>query len=427
MGRGRVDEFVLDFDEPALAADPGRPAGTTSRSAGASAGWRSPVLWGSFAVLLVVLGIVVAPPPPVPSWRVGPAWSQPPEQRWSVPLSATMSSPRLVVEDAHVFVADDGRIDAYGRTDGELRWSIAEVHDCVRAELFVCLSGSGADAVVSVVDDDGTVRTVPAPGALAATLYRGDLILLTEGAAAGDDLTLHVGLDLDQLRWSTAVEAADEFRSLGRPGVIMRDDLVLVSNGALYRARTGEHIPGSWSYQLEDAPLISWGGGRSQYIPPGTDRVLDLPGLGWPALVDDGSVPPVTLAQGTGDVMEAMDADGQVLWQVPYGIPLARLGGVLVILGSSTVSGREPRTGELLWTTPENMLCPCRGDASGLLLYAFEVDPDGALTNTRLVGMSIADGKILWEMPMPDGAVIGDAEDAVAVLLDDQLSLYARN
>ncbi|CAM3733358.1 hypothetical protein OCAE111667_24115 [Occultella aeris] len=432
MGPVGAEEFVLDFDEPDPAPERSEEARGLARRWWGGPGVPRPLaLWAGVAVLLVVAGILVAPPPPGPSWGVGPGWSSPPVQEWTVPLVAVEEFPGVSIREDHVLVVGADRLDAYDRADGTHRWSVTGVEDCVLAEAStVCVSGSPADSEVVIVSDDGTVRKVVVPGVVAATLHRGDLAILTESADGGYELTLQSGLDPAEPTWSATVEAPDEMLRDASPRVVVWDELLLViGTGALFRARNGERVPGSWAYQLDDGPLIGWRGNSTQQILPGTDRVMDLAGVGWPALIDDGSPPQVTIMQATDatDFVEAVAEDGQVLWQSPFAFPIARIGNALLLGGPDASVAREPSSGDLLWTVPENLACPCRGDASGLLVYAYGMGPDGALADTRMIGLRIADGEILWEVPLGDSALLADTDDAFAVLADQQLTLYSRN
>ncbi|WP_163544193.1 PQQ-binding-like beta-propeller repeat protein [Occultella kanbiaonis] len=432
MGRGGAEEFVLEFDEPDHAPDTAEPAhGPAGRRRKRRGVPRPLALWAGVAVLLVVAGILVAPPPPGPSFGVSPGWASAPVPQWSVPVVATEAFPGVWVQEDHVLVVGKDRLDAYDRADGTHRWSVTDVGQCMLAQSTpVCVSGSGADAHVAIVGDDGTVREVVAPGAVAATLHQGDLAVLTGTAVMGYELTLHAGLDLAEPRWSAAVEAPDELLGGAPPGVLVWGDLLLVTTtGALFRARNGEQVPGNWAYQLQESPLIGWGGDRMQQILPGTDRVMDLPAIGWTALIDDGAPPQVTIVQsaaGAGDSVEAVNEDGQVLWQSTIAFPIARLGDVLLMTTPGDSMARAPTSGDLLWSSPVRLACPCRGDSSGLLMYAYEIDTEGAQTDTRLIGLRVADGEVLWEVPLADGAMVGDADDAFAVLVDQQLTLYSR-
>ncbi|MBZ2199448.1 PQQ-like beta-propeller repeat protein [Occultella gossypii] len=428
MGRGAAEEFVLDFDEPDPGPDgteePRGPAGRRRKHRGRP---RPLALWAGVAVLLVVAGILVAPPPPGPSWGVSPGWSSAPVQQWTVPLAVPAGDRTwMSVQEDHVLVVGEGRVDAYDRADGTRRWAATDMGQCVLAATTpVCVWGSGADARVSVVGEDGAVREVALPGVVAATLHRGDLVALTEDAAGGYELTLHAHLDPAALRWTTAVEVPDEQLGGAPPDILARDDLLLVTTGGLYRASSGEQIPGSWASQRRDSPLVSWDSGGAQQILPGTDGLLDLPGRGWPALIDDGSPPAVAIVQSERGDVAAVAGDGQVRWRAPSGYPFARLDGVILIGGPEDISARATDSGDLLWTRPENFHCPCRGDSSGLLLHAF--GPEGVRTGSRLIGLRIADGEVLWELPLADSALVADVDDAFAVLSDQQLTLYSRN
>ncbi|WP_163544186.1 hypothetical protein [Occultella kanbiaonis] len=428
MGRGAAEEFVLDFDEPDQAGEPDAAAPPRRRQDGP--GLPRPVaLWAGVAVLLVVTGILIAPPPPGPSWGVGPGWTDAPVLQWSVPLSAPVRGQTwLTVQDDHVLVIGEDRIDAYDRADGTHRWSVADVERCELGDgIPVCVSGPGADAVVSIVAEDGGVLEVPFPGAVTATLHRGDLVVLAEGAADDFELTVHVGTDRDSVRWGALIEYRREEFGDAAPRVRARDDLVLVSTGSLFRARSGEEIPGSWSWPWFDgSPLITWGEGGGQVILPGTAQVVDLPGLGVPAMIDDGSRPPVTIVQSDDYIsMDAVAEDGEVLWQAESGWPVVRFGDA-IIMGDADSGARDVRTGEWLWSIPGFVSCSCRGNPSGLLVSIHDLDPDGGPTNRRLIGLRVTDGAILWELPVTDDALVADTDEALAILVDGQLTLYSR-
>ncbi|MBZ2199455.1 hypothetical protein [Occultella gossypii] len=433
MGRGGAEEFVLDFDEPDSdqAGDPEAVPPPRRRRDGPDLP-RPAALWSGVAVLLVVTGILVAPPPPGPSWGVSPGWSSAPVRQWTVPLAGPADDLTwMTVEDDQVLIGGADRLDAYDRADGSHRWSVVDVARCALADsMVVCVAGTGAEATVSVVDSGGAVREVALPGTVAATLNGGDLVVLAEDAAGDYVLTVHVGIDPDQVRWTTSVAARRDVFGDTPPSVRSWDDLVLVGTGDLYRARSGEQIPGSWSWLwLDDKPLVNWRDDQAQAILPGTAEVVGLPGLGVPAMIDDGSPPSVTIVQSEDfTTMEARTADGEVLWDAPLGWALVRLGDAILMSDSET-RARDVRTGEWLWSFPGFVTCPCRGDASGLLLFSYEFDQaseSGGLTDVRLLGLRIADGEVLWEVPLADDALVADADNAFAVLADEQLTLYSR-
>ncbi|CAM3733134.1 hypothetical protein OCAE111667_24080 [Occultella aeris] len=88
---------------------------------------------------------------------------------------------------------------------------------------------------------------------------------------------------------------------------------------------------------------------RSQVVLPGTTEVVDLPGLGIAAMIDDGSSPSVTIVQSEDfTTVEAMTADGEVLWDAASGWAAVRLGDP-VLMSDSTSGARDVRTGEWLF------------------------------------------------------------------------------
>ncbi|MBZ2199447.1 hypothetical protein [Occultella gossypii] len=440
MARGRAEEFDLDFDEPTAAQDGDEtgpvPADRRRKSQGVP---RPLVLWAGVSVILVIAGILtVPPPPPGPSWGVGPGWSSPPVEQWTVPLTVPATElTSLSIEEESVLVAGPDRLDAYDRADGTLRSAVSDVQRCAVADaapdvMAVCISGAGANALVAIVDSSGDVREVALPGAVSATLRGDDLVVLTEAGDAGYELTLHAGLDPAELRWSNSVAApnlAAGVETVGdeTPRVrVQEGDLVLLSTGDLYRAATGEQIPGSWSQYPDDRALISWDGERTQLLLPGADEVLDLPRLGWPSLINDGSSPAVAMlpSESDGSSTDAVTWDGDLLWQGPTEQPVARFGDVILLTGSDS-GGRRVSTGTRLWSIPDLVLCPCRGDASGLLVHAVEYGREG-IVDTRLLGLRVTDGEMLWELYLADGARVADTDEALAVLVDGQLTLYSR-
>ncbi|CAM3733371.1 PQQ-binding-like beta-propeller repeat protein [Occultella aeris] len=437
MARGRAEEFVLDFDEPAAAegvdaAGP-VPADRRRKIRGVP---RPLALWAGVSVVLVLAGILtVPPPPPGPSWGVGPGWSSPPVEQWTVPLTVPageLTSPTITAE--HVLVVAPDRLDAYDRADGTLRWSVTDLHRCTVADaVVVCVSGAGVDARVAIVDTGGAVHELAVPGAASATLRGEDLVVLTEAGEAGYELALHAGLDPAQVRWSTPIAIPDapagtEVVGDDTPRVrVQVGDLVLLSTGDLYRAETGEQVSGSWSeYPNEDA-LLSWDGERGQLMLPHTNEVLDLPGAALPSLIDDGSSPAVAImeSESGGGSSDVVTWDGDVLWHGTSGLPVARLGDLLLVAGSGDSGARRVGTGTQLWSIPDYLLCPCRGDVSGLMVYAAEFGLEG-ISGARLLGLRPADGEVLWEIPLGDGARVADTDEAVAVLADGQLALYSR-
>jgi hypothetical protein len=433
MGRGGAEEFVLDFDEPDSDQDGAPDAVGPPRRRRNGPGVPRPVaLWAGVAGLLVVAGVLIAPPPPGPSWGVSPGWASVPVRQWTVPLAAPAGDRTwMTVQEDRVLVFGADGLDAYDRADGQHRWSATDVGRCALADTTpVCLTGSGPGAVVSVFDALGGVRQVASPEAVAATLHQGDLVVLAEDTAGDYELTVHVGLDRDEVTWSASIEAHRDVFGDAPPDVSAPDGLVLVSTGELYRVGSGEQIPGSWSRPwFDDGPIIGWASDRSQVIPPGTAEVVDLPGFGIPAMIDDGSAPSVTIVQSDDfSTMDAMTADGDVLWDASTGWAVVRLGDS-VLMSDSDTGVRDVRTGEWLWSIPGLVTCPCRGDASGLLLFSYEYDDEselGGLTDVRLLGLRMADGAVLWEVPLADDALVADSDDAFAVLADEQLTLYSR-
>ncbi|WP_163544194.1 hypothetical protein [Occultella kanbiaonis] len=448
MARGRAEEFVLDFDEPGPVHDGGADApGRAERRRKIRGVPRPLVLWAAVSVVLVVAGVLTMPPPPPgPNWGVGPSWSSPPVEQWTVPLeSPTDELTELWIGADAVLVAGADRLDAYDRADGTVRWSVTDVQRCtvldagvdadadaVAQELAVCVSGSGADAGVAIIGTDGAVRQVVVPGAASASLHGEDLVVLTERAEAEYELTLYAGLEPSQVRWSASVEfpalpAGADLAGDQTPRVrVLAGDRVLLNTGGLYSAATGEKVPGSWSASTGEGALVSWEGERTRLILPGTDEVLEWPGLGWLSVIDDGSSPAliIRVSETDGSSIEAVTWDGDVLWRGAQRWPVARFGDILLLSGPDTGAIRAS-TGTELWSIPDQLTCPCRGDASGLLVYALDYGP-ASLIGARLIGLRPADGEVLWEIPLDEGVLVADTDEAIAVLVDGQLTLYSR-
>lgn len=129
---------------------------------------------------------------------------------------------------------------------------------------------------------------------------------------------------------------------------------------------------------------------------------LELDGMAVQALVDDGSVPGLTMTMTRDATLHAWDAEGAVLWSADVRtssmmvldgrVHLVVEGGPGRPAGSSLVTV-DARTGEELWSGPGG-----GGTASdGRLLYRADDSPSGR----DLVAVDPASGEEVWREPLP--------------------------
>lgn len=440
MPRPPFTEFTLDDGEgqPDSPGATGRGASGTARPAVAPTGpdgWRTALPWVSRAVVLILIGVLAAPPrpPEVSPWGRVDDLSTAPQAAWSVAPTDGPVQSALIADGMLITVRAD---DIQGREPrtGAVVWTeeASDARCSTDGTNLVCVD---ADSRVLELDpDSGAVTTRQLPDAVLATRSDGDLFVLTAGERPAVQR-----ISGEQTIWSTRVQIDRGSAPFGVELTVLAGHVLTTraisaqappeSHGSAYDAATGEWVsdgaphnvrragPGAWQLMGADGGLLFVrGSARPQqlaHVPLGYD--------------DDWEGPEQVAVRGAESSGVLDTASGQWRWQTDAPLtPVARLAGMLIsrtsAQGAPASQGRDAGTGEVLWERPESWLrCPCLADESTLaaIEVAFSV-ADGAITTSGeedLIALDAGTGEVRWQLDLPGEtfAVLSDGEHLIAV------------
>lgn len=169
------------------------------------------------------------------------------------------------------------------------------------------------------------------------------------------------------------------------------------------RGRTVRTLP------LDGGYVAGWGGdvlyvtasefdGTTTVVRPDGD--VEVTGYVVPALVDDGSVPGLTLTSDDG-LLTAWDGEGARLWSSELAAPASVivLGGRVLLDAGRGLAALDARTGDELWTNEVSGADPV---TDGRHVYALVSAPSRG-QRSEVVALDPADGSEVWRAPLPDG------------------------
>lgn len=410
VSKGPVEEFTVSGggdaeDAPAEAV----AAGPTRRP------WRGPVAWVSCAVVLVLLGIVLARPLNlgVEPWGEVPDVTSVPREAWTVQPEEELHAALL----AGGVLITAGAENVQGRApgSGELLWELAMVgaRCTTDAENLVCTDI--ASQVLQIDPHSGQATPLDVPEAIVATVVEGDIFALTR-QEQGQLQRISGG----EVLWSRPVTVAGSYRH-SAPGLtviaghvlttLVLDEADFGGMGAVFDASTGEQ----WDEQQLLVAQLNTGVWLADYrdggavFLRGADQPREIVGAGGFLQYDDQWQDSAQVGTTENDELGITDRDtGEWLWHTDYpAYPVARTGGVLLALvadgQTSAIQGIRAATGELLWEHTNGwLLCPCLSDGSTLVLQFHDTSADGSASMpATVVGLDVETGEQVWSIPRP--------------------------
>lgn len=438
MPRQPFTEFTLgdgdpdDHDETqGSATDSGHAA---SPPAGPN-GWRAILPWVGCAVVLVLLGVLLAPsrPPEVSPWGQVADLTTEPEAAWSIAPTDGAIRSALIADGMLITVRAE---DIQGREPGTgaVVWT-EEASDARCTTDGTSLTCVDADSRVLQLDPasgDGTTREIPE--ALLATRAEGDLFVLTAGEQPAVQR-----LSGEQTVWSTRVHLDRGSAPYGVELTVLAGHVLTTrataaagpreGHGSAYDAATGEWLAEGAPHNVTSAGPGVWqlmGADGGRLFVRGADGPQQLAHV--PLGFDDAWSGPEQVAFRPEPSSGVLDvSSGEWRWQTDEPLnPIARLTDVLIsrtsAQGAPAIQGRDAGTGEVLWQRAETWLrCPCLADESTLAAFqvAFSVT-DGALTTSGdevLVGVDAGTGELRWQLDLPGETftVLTDGDHLIAV------------
>ncbi|MBD7918694.1 PQQ-binding-like beta-propeller repeat protein [Cellulomonas sp. Sa3CUA2] len=268
--------------------------------------------------------------------------------------------------------------------------------------------------VVTLDTRDGTVvqdlsDALDVTGAVSSFVFTGEVLAVATRGGTGSERVTHVrAVTWDGASaWDLTIpEPGDDEPSqiylaeLGDlVGVATPTELRLVDA----RGRTVRTLP------LDGGYVAGWGGdvlyvmtsdvdGTTTVVRPDGD--VDVTGYVVPALVDDGSVPGLTVTSDDG-LLTAWDGEGARLWSSELAPPASVivLGGRVLLDAGRGLAALDARTGDELWTNDVSGADPV---TDGRHVYALVSAPSRG-QRSEMVALDPADGSEVWRAPLPDG------------------------
>lgn len=152
------------------------------------------------------------------------------------------------------------------------------------------------------------------------------------------------------------------------------------------------------------AALASWTSPTSWFAPDGALVGSFVGDLAEPE-VTDGSEPEITLVATPGhSSLRGVDvAAGRGRWSVDLegGQPVVRVGGAVVVSGSSTLRSIDLRSGVELWRSSADGLDNAQAVSDGSFVLATGRAPG---VGRSIAAVSLDDGSLLWRAGLPGGA-----------------------
>ncbi|TDE91658.1 hypothetical protein EXU48_16120 [Occultella glacieicola] len=448
MRRGSAsEEFTLTFEDE----EPDGASGPAEREPGRSGASRRrgslPLItpWLAGALALVIVGVLIAPPVPVPpGWGLVANLSEAPRLAWvrDVPMSAAGSEFRLLPE--RVAVVADQQILGIDRETGADRWTVSAngprcTDDGAR---LLCVSGVGQSTEILLIDPrTGAVGVAGLPG-VASAITDGDAIvtisltpdeyLVSRYAGAATALagrqgsgvapagradppadvpgwatqpTWTVGLEPGIGEWQPAIAVfgSEVFVSVARETDGPSGSAMVQGQGHVLDSTTGalvEDLSRAEPGWLGARWLVARDPDGVLVYSPDRDPIPLAPGQEYLQIDDDPrsavairslETTRPTGAFGPTELVATDAASGAQLWSRPDEWVMARVDGIVVATNGPGIVGVEEHTGAELWSlSPEAGFVPTFAD--GQVLAGF------AGTGESLVGIDVRTGDLAWEL-----------------------------
>ena len=414
MSNGPVEEFTVggggETWGPEAAID---AAGPTRRP------WRGPTAWVSCAVVLVLIGVVLARPLDLGTepWGAVADVTSVPREAWTVRSE----------EELHLALLADGVLIAAGAqtvqgldpVSGEQLWELELVSARCTTDTENLVCTDTASRVLQIDPHTGATTPLEVPDAVVATVVDGDVYALTREGQG--QVERRSG---GEVVWSTPVTVADDY-GLSTAGLtviaghvlttLVLDPADFSATGAVFDASTGEPwdrrqnfvvqlSPGVWLASHRDAGTV---------FVRGAGEPSETVGAGGFLQFDDQWRDSEQVGTTENDELGIVDAEnGSWLWRTDYpAYPMARAGGVVLALvaeEANAIQGLRAATGELLWERSNMwLMCPCLSDGSTLAAHAFEVGADGSTSpeQAQIIGVDVGSGEQLWSLPRPSAVL----------------------
>ncbi|WP_147918698.1 PQQ-binding-like beta-propeller repeat protein [Ruania zhangjianzhongii] len=411
MTKGPVEEFTVGGGEMDWS-----PSAEDGNLEPARRPWRGPVAWVSCAVVLVLIGMVLARPLQIGTepWGAVADITSTPREAWSLPLEEEIRS--VLLADGVLVAAGAQRVQGLEPGSGDQLWELAMVGARCTTDTENLVCTDTASQVQQIDPHSGETTALDVPQAIVATVSGGDVFAVTR-AGQGQVQRLSDG----EVLWSTPVTAIDD-NGLSRSGLtviagqvltpLVMDQADFGASGAVLDAETGER----WEEHELFVTQLSAGVWLASHRDGGTifvhgmDQPSETVGAGGFLQYDDQWQSSAQIGTTADNELGIVDREsGDWLWHTDYpAYPMARAGGVLVALiadgQTSAIQGLRVTTGEPLWQHPNTwLMCPCLSDGSTLAGQSYEIGADGSTSTEQaiIVGLDVSSGEQVWSLPRP--------------------------
>lgn len=413
VSQGPVEEFTVG--DGAVDWEPGAEGGDVRP---ARRPWRGPEVWVSCAVVLVLIGMVLARPLHLGSepWGGTADVTSTPREAWSVPLDEEIRAALLA--DGVLVIAGTQTVQARDPGSGDLLWELPMVRARCTTDTENLVCTDIAAQVQQIDPHSGATTALDVPHAIVATVVDGEVFAVAR-EGQGQVQRLSDG----EVLWSTPVTAIDD-EELPRAGLtviaghvlttLVLDETEFGATGAVFDAETGERWSDAQPYVAElsqDVWLAGHRDGGGTVFLRGMDQPSETVGAGGFVQYDDQWRDAEQVGTNENDELGIVDREsGDWLWHTDYpAYPMARAGGVVLALSgdgqTNTIQGLHASTGELLWERPNLwLMCPCLSDGSTLAGQAYQVTADSSMSadQTSIVGLDFSSGEQIWSIPRPE-------------------------
>lgn len=413
MSQGPVEEFTVG--DGAMDGDPGAESSAvrpTRRQ------WRGPEVWVSCAVVLVLIGMVLARPLHLGAqpWGGAANVTSTPQEAWSVPLDEEIRA--VLLADGVLVIAGAQTVQGRDPGSGDRLWELPMVSARCTTDTENLVCTDIAAQVQQIDPHSGATTALDVPHAIVATVVDGEVFAVTR-EGQGRVQRLSDG----ELLWSTPITAIDD-EGLSTSGLtviaghvlttLVVDETEFGATGAVFDVETGERWGDPQPYVVELNPqvwLAHHRNGDGTVFLRGMDQPRETVAAGGFVQYDDQWRDMEQVGTNENDELGIVDREsGEWLWHTDYpAYPMARAGGVVVALTGggpeSTTQGLDSTTGEQLWERPNLwLMCPCLSDRSTLVGQAYEITADSSMAadQASIVGLDVSSGAQRWSLPRPE-------------------------
>lgn len=400
MGHPVAEEF--DVEAPGSASNPAARVRTFNARL-------VPLVWGALGVLLIVLGVVIAPTPAALARGVVPSLSQQPTLQWREQVSTVRNADGAVWIDGDVVLANGAAvIRALDIETGERLWEVYGEGRVVcnrGGEVFTCVSGQGERArLLELTAQAGEIGRITHPYLINAVPYRGGVITLYDSGATATLTRVSQG---DEHQWSASIELPADLtaESISRMSVI--DGLLLMDVPASARPAEGLPVVDIGSGQVREDLVVTDRRNNEWLLRDDvagtvyttTERRWQVGELDLAMGVDDEPATGLTFGRRDHQVVAQDGRSGEVVWDFDDGsgeapLPQARASEVVMTWSQGELVGLEAATGEPLWRAPSSQpQCPCLTDTRTVSFISYS---GGAVAS--LVGLDVASGQENWRV-----------------------------